>query len=100
MMDEDQALRTIDDELESALRGVVAPPYFADTVRRRVRARRVSPLPEILDSIGWLAVLALVFVLLLWIVPVVPDPWWLAWMGSALVIPALYLGWRWGAREG
>jgi len=95
-MDEEQALRIIDDELEAALAGVAAPPHFADAVRRRARAERISPLPEILDSIGWAAVLAIVFALLLWLAPMAQSPWWLVALGSAVVIPALYFGWRWG----
>ena len=96
MMDEEQALRTIDEELEAALAGVAAPPQFADAGRRRVRAGRVSPLPEILDSIGWAAVLAIVFELLVWLAPMAQSPWWLAGLGGTMAIPALYLGWRQG----
>ncbi|MGA2182171.1 MAG: hypothetical protein ABSH47_04020 [Bryobacteraceae bacterium] len=95
-MDEEQALRIIDEELDGALAGIVAPPHFAAAIRRRVRAGRVSPLPEILDAIGWAAVLAIVFALLLWLAPMAQSPWWLVGLGSAVVIPALYVGWRWG----
>jgi hypothetical protein len=95
-MDEEQDLHIVDEELERALAGVAAPPHFADAVRRRVRADRVSPLPEILDSIGWAAVLAIVFALSLWLVPMMQSSWWLVGLGSAVVIPALYVGWRWG----
>jgi hypothetical protein len=95
-MDEEQALRIIDDELEATLGGITAPPHFADAVRRRVRETRISPLPEILDSIGWAAVLAIVFVLLLSLAPLAQNPWWLVALGSAVLIPALYVGWRWG----
>jgi hypothetical protein len=95
-MDEEQALRIVDEELDAALAGVTAPPHFADAVRRRVRAPRVSPLPEILDSIGWAAVLAIVFAVLLWLAPMARSPWWLVGLGSAVVIPALCFGWRWG----
>jgi hypothetical protein len=95
-MDEEQALRLIDEELAGALAGVAAPPHFAAAVRMRVRARRISPLPEILDSIGWAAVLAIVFALLLWLAPAMQSSWWLVGLGSAVVVPALYVGWRWG----
>jgi hypothetical protein len=97
-MDEEQALRIIDEELGAALAGVAAPPHFAAAVRLRIRARRVSPLPEILDSIGWAAVLAIVFALLLWLAPMAQNPWWLVGLGSAVLIPALYAGWRWGGQ--
>jgi hypothetical protein len=74
-MDEEQALRLIDEELDAALGGVTAPAYFAVAVRRRVREQRISPLPEILDSIGWAAVLGIVFALLLWCAPMVQNYW-------------------------
>jgi hypothetical protein len=96
MMDEEQALRIIDEELEAALAGVTAPPHFADSVRRRVRAPRLSPLPEILDSIGWAAVVAIVLALLLWLAPMPQNPWWLVGLGTAIIVPALYVGWRLG----
>ncbi|HZU27331.1 MAG TPA: hypothetical protein VFA04_17520 [Bryobacteraceae bacterium] len=69
-MDEERALRQIDETLDAALGGITAPPGFAARVRRRVREPRLSRAPEILDAIGWLAVLALVFVVaLLWLPP-------------------------------
>ena len=62
------ALADVDAALESAFAGVSAPPGMAAAVRARVaqeiRLRRPSPLPEILDFIGWAAVLALAVVLL------------------------------------
>ena len=94
MSDEEQTLRIIDEELDRALAGVTAPPGFAAAVRRRVAKSRVSPLPEILDSIGWAAVLAIVFLLLLWLVPMARGAWWPVFAGSGVIVPALFYGWR------
>jgi len=94
MSDEERTLRTIDEELDAALAGITAPRGFAATVRRRVAASRVSALPEILDSIGWVAVLAIVFMLLLWLVPMARGAWWPVVAGSGVIVPALFYGWR------
>ncbi len=74
-MDEDQALRIVDEELDAALAGVKTPVHFAAAVRRRIRTSRVSPLPEILDAIGWAAVLAMAAGVVLWIAPLVESAW-------------------------
>ena len=62
------ALADVDGAFEAAFAGVSAPPGMAAAVRARVAwevpVRRPSPLPEILDFIGWAAVLALAVVLL------------------------------------
>jgi hypothetical protein len=62
------ALADVDATFEAAFAGVSAPPGMAAAVRARVALtppfRRPSPLPEILDMIGWAAVLALATVLL------------------------------------
>ena len=62
------ALADVDASFEAAFAGVSAPPGMAAAVRTRVARglswRRPSPLPEILDFIGWAAVLALAVVLL------------------------------------
>jgi hypothetical protein len=62
------ALTDVDAAFETAFAGVSAPPGMAAAVRARVAreltSRRPSPLPEILDFIGWAAVLALAVVLL------------------------------------
>jgi len=94
MTDEEQTLRIIDEELDRALGGLSAPPGFAAAVRQRVAASRVSPLPEILDSIGWAAILAIVFALLLWLLPMARGAWWPVAAGSLLIAPALFYGWR------
>ena len=63
-----EALADVDATFEAAFAGVSAPPGMAAAVRARVARelplRRPSPLPEILDFIGWAAVLALAAVLL------------------------------------
>ena len=62
------ALADVDAALEAAFADVSAPPGMAAAVRARVAGEltlwRPSPLPEILDFIGWAAVLALAVVLL------------------------------------
>ena len=60
------ALADVDASLETAFRGITAPPDFAAAVRRRIareEVRRPSLVPEVLDLIGWAALLALVAVL-------------------------------------
>jgi predicted anti-sigma-YlaC factor YlaD len=62
------ALADVDAALEAAFAGVSAPPGMAAIVRarafRELPLRGPSALPEILDFIGWAAVLALAVVLL------------------------------------
>ena len=62
------ALADVDAVFEAAFADVSAPPGMAAAVRARVARklplRRPSPLPELLDFIGWAAVLALAAVLL------------------------------------
>jgi hypothetical protein len=62
------ALTDVDAAFEAAFAGVSAPPGMAAVVRARMARelplRKPSPLPEILDLIGWAAVLALAAVLL------------------------------------
>ena len=94
MSDEEQTLRIIDDELDAALAGLSAPPGFVAAVRRRAAKSRVSPLPEVLDSIGLAAVLAVVFALLLWLAPMAQGPWWPVAIGGAAAASALFYGWR------
>jgi hypothetical protein len=60
------ALADVDAGLEAAFHGIRTPPGFAAAVRRgiaREEARRLSLVPEVLDFIGWAALLALVAVL-------------------------------------
>ena len=63
-----EALADVDAAFGAAFAGVSAPPGMAAAVRARAAGelplRRPSALPEILDLIGWAAVLALAAVLL------------------------------------
>ena len=60
------ALADVDSALESAFAGVSAPPSLAAAACLRIAEersrRRLSLVPEILDFIGWAAILALVAV--------------------------------------
>jgi hypothetical protein len=60
------AVADVDAGLEAAWSGVSAPPSLAASVRLRIAAeearRRPSLVPEVLDFIGWAAILALVAV--------------------------------------
>lgn len=62
------ALADVDATFDAAFAGISAPPSLAAVVRARVArefpVRRPSLLPEVLDFIGWAAVLALAAVLL------------------------------------
>ena len=57
------ALADVDAALETAFAGITAPPGLAAAVRARVSRevplRAPSVMPEVLDFIGWAAVLAL-----------------------------------------
>ncbi len=90
-MDEE---RQIEAGLDAMLSGIAAPPTLAPAVLRRVSEPRMSRLPEILDSIGWIAVLAIVALAVLPLVPWV-DPAAAFW-GLALGVtsPILWYGWR------
>jgi len=62
-----EALADVDATFDAAFRGVTAPAGLAAAVRARVSREvpmpRLSLLPEVLDLIGWAAVLALVALL-------------------------------------
>ena len=62
-----EALEDVDATFEAAFAGVAAPPGLQAAVRARVareaRLRAPSLVPEILDFIGWAAVLALAAIL-------------------------------------
>ena len=63
-----EALADVDATFEAAFVGVAAPPGIAAAVHARIArelpVRRPSPFPEILDLIGWAAVLAIAAILL------------------------------------
>jgi hypothetical protein len=59
-----EALADVDATFEAAFAGVAAPPGLEAAVRARVaRLRGPSLVPEVLDFIGWAAVLALAAIL-------------------------------------
>ena len=62
------AMADVDATLEAAFAGISAPPSLAAAVRARVARdfpmRRPSLVPELLDFIGWAAVLTLAAVLI------------------------------------
>jgi hypothetical protein len=70
-----EAFYDVDATLDAAFAGIAAPPGLAARARaqaaRETRLRRPSPLPEVLDFIGWAAVLTLAAVLLPRFLPVV-----------------------------
>lgn len=61
------ALAEVDSTLEAAFGSISAPPGLAAAARFRIAAeqalRKPSLIPEILDFIGWAAILALVAVI-------------------------------------
>ncbi len=93
-MDEDLALREIEDQLDRAFSGVSAPEHFSAAVRKRIREQPVSRLPEILDFIGWTAVLAAVCALLIWFAPPSLDRYSVLGVGAAAVASAVWFAVR------
>jgi hypothetical protein len=63
-----EAFAEVDVTLESGLAGLVAPPSLASTVRtlaaRESQVCRPSYIPEILDFVGWAAVLTIAVILI------------------------------------
>lgn len=92
MMDEERALRIIDEQLDAALAGMSAPPNFASAVLSRTRQRRPGLLPELLDLIGFVALLAIALLLLLRFAALIETLWWAAALGGAVLVAALYYG--------
>jgi hypothetical protein len=74
-----EAWADVDAGLEAAWRGVHAPPSLAAAVRLRIDAERScrapSLLPEVLDLIGWLAILTIVAVVVPRFVPLLGAVW-------------------------
>jgi len=68
-----EALRAVDSQLTAQLAGLELTPAFAPAVRRRVRlegsAPRPTAVPELLDFVGWGAIVALLGLLAWWLVP-------------------------------
>jgi anti-sigma factor RsiW len=71
-----EALRIVDTELTARFRGRAVSAAFAPSVRRRVErdasARRLSFVPEILDFVGWGAIVALLGLMAWWVLPFIP----------------------------
>jgi hypothetical protein len=71
-----EALRTVDSQLTAQLAGLEVTPAFAPAVRQRVRREsadtRPSLVPELLDFVGWGAVVALLALLAWWLAPLSP----------------------------
>jgi hypothetical protein len=71
-----QALRVVDRELTARFARRDVSSAFAPTVRARVQregpARRPSMIPELLDFVGWGAIVALSGLLAWWLIPLVP----------------------------
>ncbi len=61
----------VDATLEAAFAGISAPPRLAASAARLRSARGLSYVPEVLDFIGWAAVLAIAAVLLPRFLPVI-----------------------------
>ncbi len=62
-----EALDDVDAALEASFAGISAPPALAAAVRMRIeteRGVRLPLLPDLLDLIGWAAIVTLVAVLL------------------------------------
>jgi anti-sigma factor RsiW len=73
-----EALHRVDAALAAQFSGRGVSAEFERAVRRRVRgepvARRPSFVPEILDFIGWGAIMALIGLALYWARPLLPIP--------------------------
>ncbi|MEN6534774.1 MAG: hypothetical protein ABFD60_17065 [Bryobacteraceae bacterium] len=70
-----EAWTDVDSILNTAIGNISAPPSLAAAVRMRIAReedlRRPTPLPEILDFIGWAAVLTLCTVLVPLFLPLI-----------------------------
>jgi predicted anti-sigma-YlaC factor YlaD len=71
-----EALRVVDRELTAQFTGREVSAAFLPAVRRRVQdeglARRPSMIPELLDFVGWGAIVALIGLLAWWTIPFIP----------------------------
>ena len=63
-----ESFAEVDSIFETAFADISAPAEIASAVRARIslngRRRQLSPIPEILDLIGWAAVLAMAAIIL------------------------------------
>ena len=71
-----EALRTVDAQLTARLASVEVTPAFAPAVRRRMLREnaiaRPSLVPELLDFVGWGAIVTLLGLIAWWLAPLVP----------------------------
>lgn len=71
-----EALCLVDTELTARFGGREVSAAFAPAVRRRVEreasARRLSFVPEVLDFVGWGAIVALLGLMAWWVLPLIP----------------------------
>lgn len=102
-----EALRLVDTELTARFSGRDASAAFTAAVRRRVEheasARRLSFVPEVLDFVGWGAIVALLGLMAWWLLPFIPafgsNPAALSMNGAlaaggAFLLLALFIGLR------
>ncbi len=98
-----QALDAVDAQLGAQFGGRETSAGFAPAVRRRVNreaaVRRPSLVPEVLDFVGWIAIVALIGVLAWWVSPLIPVSSTLALnaaldAGGAFVMVAFVIGLR------
>lgn len=72
-----EAWTDVDASMQAAFGDVSAPPNLAAAVRIRIAReedqRKPSPLPEVLDFIGWAAVLTLCTVLIPFLLPLIHE---------------------------
>jgi anti-sigma factor RsiW len=70
------ALHVVDSELTARFAGREVSAAFAPAVRQRVErdtsARRLSFVPEVLDFVGWGAIVALLGLMAWWVLPHIP----------------------------
>ncbi len=88
-MDEQQALEYLDRELDAALGGIAAPPSLAPAVLRRTVARP-ERLPEILDAVGWLAVVTAALAVWVYFAPPVEPNFTMLAVAVGTVVAAAF----------
>ena len=68
----------MDAELTAEFAGRRVSLDFENAVRQRVRRQAATPgpsrIPELLDSLGWAAIVALIGLIVWWAAPLVPVP--------------------------
>jgi len=72
-----EALQIVDAQLTARFAGREVSAAFGPAVRRQVEreasARRLSFVPEILDFVGWGAIVAVLGVMAWWVMPFIPE---------------------------